>query len=336
MGLVSKMITLAFPKGRLWKFIGDAQKLIDGSAIQFQSAKDLTDTIILESNPATAVATLPEWHAALGVHYDPTLSISKQQKMLSSIKTATGSSTKNGLAYQIAKEYPGLTIVEYNVNPGYPDDPAGVTYLQDAWMTVDGWTNWVGSGVVSTVGGALRSAQGDQAFTAARKSISTSAEITVAIRVRASIITGTFSLQYFNGGYITFASLPSLDTSWKIIIAKIPSISSFILLRTNSALPAGQYFEVDWIYIGTGKYLPNYYSISGTVDTVQDARRVGAILAHFAPLHLVPTVFGYTAPTAGNPNPVPSNPTGSEILSSQALARVGIAACGLARCGKVS
>ena len=198
MGIVSRMLTLAFPKGRLWKLIGDAQKLIDGISIQFQITKDLIDNAKIESFPGTAVETLPEWHDALGVHYDKTLPIEKQQKMLAGIKTATGSSTLNGLAYQVAKEYQGLTITE---RPG-----------------------------------------GD----------------------------------------------------------------------------------------------PMAYEVTGTVDTVQDARRVGAILAHFAPLHLVPTVFGYTAPTAGNPNPIPSNPTGSEILSSQAFARVGIAACGLARCGKVS
>lgn len=198
MGIVEKALTLAFPKGRLWKLIGDAQKLIVGMSVQLQAAKDKIDATILESNPATAVETLPEWHDALGVFYDPTLPMAKQQKMLAAIKTATGNSTKAGLGFQLEKEYPGLTITER---------PLGAV---------------------------------------------------------------------------------------------------------------------------------NEYAVDGTVETIQDARRVGAILAHFAPLHLLPTVFGYTAPTTGNPNPVPTNPTSPDILSTQFFARVGVAACGLARVGKVS
>jgi len=81
----------------------------------------------------------------------------------------------------------------------------------------------------------------------------------------------------------------------------------------------------------------NRYSISGTVDRIQDARRVGAIVAHFAPLHLVPTVLGFTAATAGNPNPVPTVPTtGGSITSISAVARSGVSTTGLARTGKAS
>lgn len=198
MGIVQKALSLSFPKGRLWKFIGDAQNLIIGISLQFQAAKDQIDAAVTESFPGTAVETLPEWHEALGVKYDSTLPIDKQQKMLASIKTASGTATKPGLELQISKEYTGLTLTE---RPG-----------------------------------------GD----------------------------------------------------------------------------------------------PLAYEVTGTVDTIQDARRIGAILAHFAPLHLVPTVFGYTAPTQGNPNPIPPTPSTPSILSTQNFARVGVAACGLARVGKVS
>jgi hypothetical protein len=77
------------------------------------------------------------------------------------------------------------------------------------------------------------------------------------------------------------------------------------------------------------------YSITGTVETATDALRVGAILARYAPLHLIPTVFGYTAATAGNPNPVPPSPVGGSILNVSGSAVCGIATSGLATCGVV-
>lgn len=80
------------------------------------------------------------------------------------------------------------------------------------------------------------------------------------------------------------------------------------------------------------------YAITGQVQTSQDARRVGAICAHFAPLHLVPTVFGYTAPTSGNGNAVPVVPNTDDgsIISTNRLARCGVVTTGLARVGKES
>lgn len=196
MGIMRRALDLLFPRGPLWHFTGDAVLLFDSIALSLDAVKDKIDQARAESIPATALDTLPEWHSTLGIAYDETLPLERQRNMLTAILTADGTATRDGLAYQIAKEYPGLSVTE------------------------------------------------DSAFG---------------------------------------------------------------------------------------------YSVSGTVDRIQDARRVGAIAAHFAPLHLVPTVLGFTAPTAGNPNPVPPVPnTGSSIISVSAVARAAVASLGLARCGKAS
>jgi hypothetical protein len=197
MGIMRRVLDLLLPRGLIWRFTGEASIMFDGIAESLQRAKEKIDQARYESRPITALDTLPEWHRAMGIAYDPTLPIERQRAMLDAILTATGNATPEGLALQIGKEYAGLTVSE------------------------------------------------------------------------------------------------------------------------------------------TG---PLAFAISGTVERVQDARRVGAIISHFAPLHLVPTVFGYTAPTAGNPNPVPPSPDLDDpsIISTNPVARCGVATTGLARIGKAS
>jgi hypothetical protein len=194
MGIMARVLGLLLPRGPIWRFSGDAANMFSGMALALDRAKEKIDQAKAESLPGTALDTLPEWHRALGIAYDPTLPLDRQRAMLEAMYTASGNATKDGLTLQISKEYPGIAVTE------------------------------------------------------------------------------------------------------------------------SSAFA---------------------YEITGTVERSQDARRIGAICSHFAPLHLVPTVFGYTAPTAGNPNPVPPVPgiNNASILSTNAYARCGVASTGLARCG---
>lgn len=190
---MDKVLRLLFPRGYLWKIIGDGSQVIHALSLSLDRAKDEIDRVRLEAIPATAVDTLPEWHADLGIQYDPTVPVEVQQRRLAALITAKDGCTLGGLQVQLEKEYTGLTITE--------------------------------------------------------------------------------------------------------------SAGSF--------------------------------SITGTVATLEDAMRVGAIIARHAPLHLVPTIFGYTAPTEGNENPVPPSAEdldGSiESLADEAVC--GVAVCGLTTCG---
>lgn len=194
MGLMKKTLDLLLPRGYLWRFIGDGSRLMDGLSKSLDRAKADIDRIRTEATPATAVETLKEWHAELGVKYDPTVLEATQQRRLSAIHTAKGGCTLGGLSAQLEKEYSGLTITETSASE---------------------------------------------------------------------------------------------------------------------------------------------FAITGKVATLEDAMRVGAIIARHSPLHLVPTIFGYTAPTEGNTNPVPpsaSDLDGSiESLTDEAVCAVAV--CGLTTCG---
>jgi len=112
MGIMRRAIDLLFPRGPLWRFTGDGVLLIDGMAIAIDAVKEKIDQARAESMPSTAFDTLPEWHRTLGIAYDPTLPLERQRLMLDAILTADGTATRDGLAYQIAKEYDGLEVIE--------------------------------------------------------------------------------------------------------------------------------------------------------------------------------------------------------------------------------
>lgn len=194
MGIMKRTLELLFPRGYLWRFIGDSAKLIEALAMSLDRAKEAIDQMRAESIPRTALHTIPEWYQTLGIQYDDTLPLEKHRTILSAMATAESTCLRGGLEVQLAKEYSGLTLTEDS---------------------------------------------------------------------------------------------------------------------------------------GTG------YSITGIVPTENDALRVGAILARLAPLHLVPTVFGYTAATAGNPNPVPPSPgeAGGSILNMTDIPICGVATCGVTTCG---
>lgn len=194
MGLMKKTLDLLLPRGYLWRFIGDGSRLIEGLAVSLDRTKASIDKVRTEALPETAVDTLKEWHAELGVKYDPTVPIETQQRRLSAIHTAKGGCTLGGLSVQLEKEYSGLSVTESSATA---------------------------------------------------------------------------------------------------------------------------------------------FAINGTVPTLEDAMRVGAIISRHAPLHLIPTIFGYTAATAGNENPVPPSASDLDgsILSLTDEAVSGVAVCGLTTCG---
>jgi hypothetical protein len=111
MGVIFDAIKSVMPGGQL-------KLSVYGVAIQGGHADALTDlraamrSTITESWPGTAVDTLPQWHATLGVFYDPLArDIPSQQVMLAAMETAEGSCTLAGLQAQLDKEFGGRVVV---------------------------------------------------------------------------------------------------------------------------------------------------------------------------------------------------------------------------------
>jgi len=148
--------------------------------------------------------------------------------------------------------------------PEIPDDPAGVTYLQDAWATTDGWSIGVGS---------LTTASGRAIFTL----------------TATGQLTGTKTLSFSGGKMWRVKVLSSLNDTIRfratidavstiikdapvfagvdtVIDMYIPAgaitVISFGSLN-NPLAPSGTYCSFDWVYVGTGAYLTKVPDRSG-------------------------------------------------------------------------
>lgn len=146
----------------------------------------------------------------------------------------------------------------------YPDDPAGTTYFQDAWATVDGWGG-ENATVTAPGGGVLRGVSTGVNYNVRRPGLSYSAgSYTIRIRVRktAGAVVGNNSRIYivhnsgvnlFDTKYIKFTAL----NEWVIVDATFTALVSITAIGINNyGTSIGDTIEIDWIYIGTGAYLP--------------------------------------------------------------------------------
>jgi len=137
--------------------------------------------------------------------------------------------------------------------PEIPDDPAGVTYLQDAWATVDGWT--AADGVLTYSGGILRNtATGTILRT--QKTFAFGAGKTYRFRFKSSVSGTTGLLADVGSGLASQLEFAVVAGEWVIKNIYIAGAATLIQIR-QALVAAGATNEIDFIYIGTGAYLPN-------------------------------------------------------------------------------
>ena len=112
MGIMQNALRSLFPRGSAWRLLGNIGNLIDGLADSLEREHAFTRAILSESRPGAAVAMLAEWHAALGLHYDPTQTVAFLQRMLLAVHTARGGVGLTDLNYQVHKELTGVNFSE--------------------------------------------------------------------------------------------------------------------------------------------------------------------------------------------------------------------------------
>jgi len=161
--------------------------------------------------------------------------------------------------------------------PEIPDNPAGVTYLQDAWATVDGWT--ATSGTISVADGFLKNTVTGTAWYF-NKTISAGSSKTFRLRV-ISPVTGTASFRGIVGGVSdTVIGTYNLVAGVPFIIDAFVAGNVTAIYLFQGGASIGMVASLDWIYIGTGAYLPNSLidnSGNGNHGTIYGATPVDGI-----------------------------------------------------------
>jgi hypothetical protein len=132
----------------------------------------------------------------------------------------------------------------------YPDGAGGTTYLQDAWATTDSWIAYQGDLTVS--GGVLRTTQTSSTYTNCRRTLTELDSKMVRLRIRAS---GSFNVyvQVYTGSFKLIGPY-AVTTAWSIIdvLQSYTGTNKVLYIQTAAVTAIGDWFEIDWIYIGTG------------------------------------------------------------------------------------
>lgn len=167
--------------------------------------------------------------------------------------------------------YPALELSPY------PDDPAGTTYIQDAWATVDGWTLTRCTADFTTTPGKMRITATD-INPAVSRTISV-ANKTLRYRVKKISSASTYS-RIAQTIAPAFGNNKTYDTDEIIhdtyTDATITGTNLVFYPGGNTGVSvAGDIFEIDFIYIGTGKYLDG--SLQNQISDSYDGTIYGGV-----------------------------------------------------------
>ncbi len=149
---------------------------------------------------------------------------------------------------------------EFPNKPEIPDDPAGTTYLQDAWATTDGWV--ATRCTITASGGKLLITATDINPTISKDVGLASKTAKVKSRKLSSAATqstlrATGTPDYYNGKtYETTEHVHSASFA-----SDAPVQLSIYPGGINVGAVAGDTFEIDWVYVGDGAYLGAYSDI---------------------------------------------------------------------------
>ena len=126
MGIASRALALLWPKGHPHTLAGYGASIVAALGDVLDDLHERARLIVSEASPDTALHTLPEWHAALGIRYDPLVPIETQRARLAAMYYSIGGATLNDIERQIRKELPGITITEISATSETGEAECGV------------------------------------------------------------------------------------------------------------------------------------------------------------------------------------------------------------------
>lgn len=136
MGLIKQALRQLLPP-RL--FGPNIRAVVDAIAASVQSAYDYIAATVRESNPGTATDTLPEWYAALGLKYDPTLTLATRRALAQQAYISIGGQAPQQIEDTLQIAFPDITIerVEYEPAQMVGIGMVGLIMAQDypSWFT---------------------------------------------------------------------------------------------------------------------------------------------------------------------------------------------------------
>jgi len=163
-----------------------------------------------------------------------------------SARTSLGDAYAGRIAIAVSSD--GAT---YDDEMGIPSDPAGVTYLQDAWADTDGWLVFVGDGTEAVGGGVYTlTPNGTLTYIRTRKALDPTGT-TERLRFKKN---GQVTAAYYYNGTTYVAMTLIDDGDYYIATAYITTGYSYAYIRFSGPATLTLPIEIDWVYYGTGAY----------------------------------------------------------------------------------
>lgn len=136
MGIANKSLKSLLSKFRVGV---DFTAVIEALGNSFERLRIFLRGILSESNPGTAVETLPEWYRQLEINYDPTKTLETLQARAKQAETSVGGSSIGYLDEQIQIAYPDVFLQEVFIDPefmaGYGMAGLMMASSYPAWLT---------------------------------------------------------------------------------------------------------------------------------------------------------------------------------------------------------
>jgi len=197
----------------------------------------LKDSIALAST-TLALSTAAAIRSRAGAVSPGTLTVSA--------RTSLGDAYAGRIAIAVSSD--GAT---YDDEMGIPSDPAGVTYLQDAWADTDGWLVFVGDGTEAVGGGVYTlTPNGTLTYIRTRKALDPTGT-TERLRFKKN---GQVTAAYYYNGTTYVAMTLIDDGDYYIATAYITTGYSYAYIRFSGPATLTLPIEIDWVYYGTGAY----------------------------------------------------------------------------------
>jgi len=99
-----------------WRPVKEFKAFLTVLGLALGRAYEYLQKVLTESNPGTAVDTLPDWYKQLGIQYDHTQLLSNRQQQARQRWTATGGQSLDYLESQIQTAFPYVFLEKVSVS----------------------------------------------------------------------------------------------------------------------------------------------------------------------------------------------------------------------------
>ena len=255
--------------------VGDDQLLArdsaDGNKVKKITVANLRASVATATPTASKIPIADEFGKLDGWVSDATTSVKGKVRLATSAELESGTDASKALTPAVVRP---ATIKRTKMPDG-----ATAVYSQDAWATTDGWGTYDGTISVSTTPGSLRFTATGTGGPGTPKSIAGIRAKTVCLRYKTNFSNASSKLRITcSGGSVVVKDLPQ-TTAYQVAIVRLPasfgseSIWPFI---TNATV--GDWFEIDWIWVGDYSYLAGSLTeeAARVVNQLGDTGGVGA------------------------------------------------------------